>query len=140
MSSLFGVFYLAGVHYVLRLGTGFSSQGRAKLHAFPRYCFPDYTQLCPSLTRRPGTYLQEKICFNRFFVIFHPNFNFPQFCLVHPSCLVQYIVAKALTINKTDVDERNPLPVCCHMSCRCGVLEVQWSTVTVTADSDNCLQ
>ena len=30
--------------------TGFSSQGRAKLRDFPRYCIAENTQLSPSLT------------------------------------------------------------------------------------------
>ena len=34
--------------------TGFSSQGRAKLRAFPRYCSAENTKLSPSLTRKPG--------------------------------------------------------------------------------------
>ena len=34
-----------------------------------------------------------------------------------PLCLGPYITAKALTINKTDADKSNPLPVSRHISC-----------------------
>ena len=34
--------------------TGFPSQVRAKLHAFPRYCSAEITQLSPCLTQKPG--------------------------------------------------------------------------------------
>ena len=37
------------------LPTGFSSQGRAKLGAFPRFCLTENMQLSPSLTQKPGT-------------------------------------------------------------------------------------
>ena len=41
---------------MLGLGTGFSSQWRAKLRTFLLYCFAENTQLSPSLTWKPGRY------------------------------------------------------------------------------------
>ena len=37
------------------MSTRFSSQGRAKLRAFMRYCFAENTQLSPSMTQKPDT-------------------------------------------------------------------------------------
>ena len=47
-----------GLHSVVNSTTGFLSQGRAKLGAFPHYCFTEKVQLSPSLTRKPGIWFQ----------------------------------------------------------------------------------